>query len=70
MKVWYVEFEENGGEYTGHMEVKCKELKQLNERTILADNVEIIIDEDITLIRRMIGSVRFTRKRTKKTENC
>ena len=53
MKVWYVEFEENGGEYTGHMEVKCKKLKQLNEKTILADNVEIVIDEDITLIRRM-----------------
>lgn len=44
---WKVTFKENGDEYTGYLLVTCKAISKKNSNTILADEVEIEIDEDI-----------------------
>ncbi len=38
---------ENGDEYTGYLYIKAECVDKIDERTILADGVEIEIDEPI-----------------------
>ena len=49
MKTWTIIFEQNGGEYQGHMFITCDELEVdwEDERTIFADGVRIELDERI-----------------------
>ena len=52
MKIWYVEFQENGDEYTGLMQIKANKVKKMpnDNRGVIADGIEIIMDEDIISI--------------------
>ncbi len=43
--IWHIEFEENGPEYTGWLKVKAYSVLPVDDRTIVADGVEIEIDE-------------------------
>ena len=46
-----VAFQENGDEYTGYLIIKSKTpVAQIGDRDLLADDVEITIDEDIVSI--------------------
>ena len=49
-KTWNINFDENGGEYTGWLEIKAKKLERVGDRQLIADGVEIEIDEMITEI--------------------
>ncbi len=46
---WFIEFEENGSEYTGSLKVTAKELHrdEANEKGFWADGVFVEIDERI-----------------------
>ena len=45
-----VSFDENGGEYTGSLIVKCHTIKQIDEKSFQANDVTITIDEKIQFI--------------------
>jgi len=49
MKRWYIKFEENGSEYTGHLIVTANEVRrdEENEKAFTADGVRVEIDERI-----------------------
>ncbi len=53
MKKYLIEFEENGGEYIGSLEITAKYASKFSSDTILADGVEIKIDEKITSIQEI-----------------
>ena len=46
-KVHLVCFEENGGEYYGELKITCHSLAKIGNRILIADGVEIEIDENI-----------------------
>ena len=49
-KTWNISFDENGGEYGGWLKIKAKKLERIGDRQLIADGVEIEIDEMITEI--------------------
>jgi len=57
MRKWTIVFEENGGEYHGCMDVFCHEIIRVDEKTILADGIRIVLDEPITEIREDVDSL-------------
>lgn len=42
---WHIWFEENEGEYVGHMYIVAECVNQIGPKTILADGVQITMDE-------------------------
>lgn len=44
---YYVEVDCNGGEYINNTVITCKKCKKVNDRTIIADSVKIVFDEQI-----------------------
>lgn len=54
-KQFIVSFEENGGEYYGQLNIKCRKLKKNNDYSFSADDVEIIIDERIYKVEEIHG---------------
>ena len=50
---WYLELEQNGGEYTGCMYITAEKVKQITDKIFLADGVVIELDEMIMSITRM-----------------
>jgi hypothetical protein len=51
-KKWEVSFEENGGEYYGHLIITGKNLDRKDERNINVDGVKIEFEENIYLIQQ------------------
>ena len=47
---WTVSFDENGGEYTGHLTVTAVSVIWVNSHTFKADDIEIELDERIISI--------------------
>jgi hypothetical protein len=45
---WYVEFEENGGEYHGYLIIEAEDVRHIEPCVIVADRVKITVDEIIT----------------------
>ena len=46
-RTWCVEISQNDWEYIGYANIKCKECKKVDDKTVLADGVEIKFDEEI-----------------------
>jgi len=46
-RTWRVEISQNGWEYTGYANIKCKECKKIDDNKVLADGIEIEFDEEI-----------------------
>lgn len=51
-RVWVVAFEVNGGEYTSRIYITADRVEQLDRADLLADGVQITIDEPIVSITR------------------
>lgn len=47
MKKWRITVSQNGWEYTGEIYITAKEVKQIRNDTIKADNLIIRFDEEI-----------------------
>jgi hypothetical protein len=47
MKQYSIEYNQNGGEYTGYVTVTCNSLKQIDAYTVEADGVKFKFDEAI-----------------------
>ncbi len=47
---WTIEYEENAGEYTGTLIIAARNLNQLNNYVVIADEVVITFDEKIIKI--------------------
>lgn len=45
MKKWKIEISQNGWEYSGWVFIKAVNLVKIDERTIVADGIEIRFDE-------------------------
>jgi hypothetical protein len=56
-----IEYEINGGEYTGYVMVECKSLKVLDARTVSADGVQIMVDEDIEEVYEGVDKLIYSR---------
>lgn len=50
MKEWTIQIEQNGGEYHGYVDIQAENVEQVNDRTIIADGVRMIFDENVELI--------------------
>ena len=46
-RTWCIEISQNGWEYTGTATIKSKECVKVDDRTVLADGIEIEFDEEI-----------------------
>jgi len=46
-RTWCVEISQNGWEYTGYANIKCKECKKVDDKKVMADGIEIEFDEEI-----------------------
>lgn len=46
-RTWCVEISQNGWEYTGYANIKCKECKKIDDKKVIADGIEIEFDEEI-----------------------
>ena len=55
MKKWYVEFKENGDEYSGTLTVTAKSCVQIGSNSFEADGVLIEIDEDINSLEEVVA---------------
>ncbi len=55
MKRWIITFEQNGGEYTGWLEILCNkiELDEQDDCVLYADGMRIQIDEKIIEVEEM-----------------
>ena len=52
LKKWVVTVEQNGGEYHGNVYIKsCELLHEAGSRTLVADGVEIVFDENIVEVK-------------------
>ena len=47
LKLWKFLVSQNGWEYAGSVHIKARKAKILGKHTIIADDVEIIFDEEV-----------------------
>lgn len=50
-KVWTIEIEQNGGEYSGQVYITAEKVDQTDRFSIIADGIEIVFDEEIIEIK-------------------
>lgn len=50
MELWTIQMEQNGGEYYSFVDIEADYVEQINDRTIIADGVRMVFDENVELI--------------------
>jgi len=50
MKKYTVALDVNCGEYSVYLHITCKDIKQINSNTLIADGIEIEYEENISRI--------------------
>lgn len=50
MELWTIEVQQNGGEYTGYVDVEAENVEQVDDRTVIADGVRLTFDEEIEVV--------------------